>query len=139
MHKRDAAQEPANSKLTVATGWISGASKMRKGIARMSPRKSRPHPLKSSDRDRRPFKTGEAILESGLYRVRHRAHRLPHEVGLYRGQLFPRCERCHGFVSFELLRAAPAANERPESSRIHLFELPAIEKPRHVVSSKPAA
>lgn|SRR6185312_4937652 len=105
----------------------------------MSLRKSRPHPLKSSDRDRRPFKTGEAILESGLYRVHHRAHHLPHEVGLYQGQLFPRCERCHRFVSFELLRAAPAANERPEYSRIHLFELPEIDKTRHIVSKKPAA
>jgi hypothetical protein len=64
---------------------------------------------------------------------------LPREVGLYKEQLFPRCERCHELVSFQLLHAAPARSEGPEDFQIHLFELPVIEEAPNIVSSEPDA
>ena len=65
------------------------------------------------------FRTGETIKESGIYRVHHNQHRLPHEVTLLQGQDFPRCTRCDDGVSFELVLAAPF--------RIYLNELPVAD------------
>ena len=106
----------------------------------MSPKKPGPYLLKSR-RDGLRFKTGEAIPQSGLYSVHHHAHRLPPEVDLYKDQFFPRCQRCEDSVSFELLRAEPAMDERPEDFRIYLFELPQIqiEEAHKLPGSEPAA
>lgn len=75
------------------------------------------------------FRTGETIRESGIYRVHHKEHRLPHEVTLLQGQQFPRCARCDDGVSFELVLAAPA-NFVPgdEQLRIYLYELPVLDE-----------
>lgn len=74
------------------------------------------------------FRTDEIIPQSGVYKVRHRKHRLPHEVSLLRDQQFPRCAQCQNAVMFELLRAVTdEADAEIPSSRICLYELPVIE------------
>lgn len=75
------------------------------------------------------FRTGETIKESGVYRVHHNQHRLPHEVTLLQGQQFPRCAKCDDGVSFELIQAAPAdfATDH-ERMRICLYELPVLDE-----------
>jgi len=76
------------------------------------------------------FQTGEVIPQSGIYRVRHRKHRLPHEVTLLRDQEFPRCAKCQNAVTFELLWAARVETDvtTDESVRIYLYELPVFEE-----------
>ncbi len=61
----------------------------------------------------RTFSPGENVPESGIYRVTHRRHRVPHEITVLAGQKFPVCRRCGLQVSFELIRSA----ERPEEDR----------------------
>lgn len=51
------------------------------------------------------FKTGEVVPHSGIYKVSHAEHRLPHEVTLLRANPFPPCARCGNSVTFRLLRA----------------------------------
>src|SRR5450432_854336 len=54
-----------------------------------------------------PFKPGDSCLETGIYRVFHDQHRLPHEVVVLRGDSFPRCAKCTEGVSFVLFYSAP--------------------------------
>lgn len=89
----------------------------------------------SGIRKRRPtFRTDEIVRQSGIYRVRHQKHRLPHEVTLLRDQQFPRCSKCQNAVLFELVRAAVAGTEvtTDESVRIYLYELPVLEEDQPV-------
>jgi len=72
------------------------------------------------------FLCGNKIPESGIYRVVHRSHRLPHEVTLLRDQLFPRCTRCEDSVSFELLRSAPDITLAP--FKVALYAIPASDE-----------
>lgn len=75
------------------------------------------------------FRTGETISQSGIYRVHHAAHRLPHEVTVLQGQQFPRCAKCKDAVMFELVQAAVSENvSNREQSRIYLYELPVLEE-----------
>jgi hypothetical protein len=74
------------------------------------------------------FHTEEVVRESGIYKVRHKKHRLPHEVTLLRDQYFPRCAKCDTAVVFELVRAVMDESESSGfSSRIKLYELPVLE------------
>ena len=70
------------------------------------------------------FKTGATVPESGIYRVFHTAHRLPHEVTLFRENMFPRCSKCKDEVVFELLHAA---SRTFAFERLTLYELPAMD------------
>ena len=72
------------------------------------------------------FHTDEIIRQSGIYKVRHKKHRLPHDVPLLRGQYFPRCAQCDTAVVFELVKAAMDEAEAG-TSQIRLYELPVIE------------
>jgi hypothetical protein len=72
------------------------------------------------------FKTGQKVPESGIYRVVHEGHRLPHEVTLLKGEAFPRCSKCADQVGFEALSLAPALLEK--RGGIVVYELPEIEK-----------
>jgi hypothetical protein len=72
------------------------------------------------------FRCGEKILESGIYRVFHRNHRLPHEVTLLRDQLFPRCVNCEDSVYFELIRSAPDITLAP--FKVALYALPVSDE-----------
>ncbi len=51
------------------------------------------------------YKTGATVPHSGIYRVSHSEHRLPHEVTLLRGNPFPPCSKCGNDVVYDLLRA----------------------------------
>jgi len=76
-------------------------------------------------KEARQFHCGEKIPESGIYRVVHGDHRLPHEVTLLRDQLFPKCSRCEGSVYFELVRSAPDITLGP--FKVTLYALPAAD------------
>ena len=69
--------------------------------------------------------TGELVPASGIYRVHHDAHRLPHEVTLIEGYTFPRCQKCTDNVQFESIASAPAWKSGP-SRTIILYELPEL-------------
>jgi hypothetical protein len=77
------------------------------------------------------FRTGETIPESGIYRVVHREHRLPHEVTLLRNEIFPKCAKCHDDVSFELVRGVAFAEEQ-QGQQIRLYELPVLDDERSI-------
>jgi hypothetical protein len=75
------------------------------------------------------FKTGETILHSGIYRVVHDKHRVPHEVTLLRGQVFPKCSKCQDAVVFEVLRGVTFSDDNMElSPMIRLYELPVLDE-----------
>jgi hypothetical protein len=76
--------------------------------------------------EKKQFRCGDKILESGIYRVVHRTHRLPHEVTLLRDQLFPRCTQCEDSVYFELVRSAPDITLAP--FKVALYALPATDE-----------
>jgi hypothetical protein len=73
-------------------------------------------------KETKQFRCGDKILESGIYRVFHRNHRLAHEVTLLRDQLFPRCLKCDDSVYFELIRSAPDITLAP--FKVALYALP---------------
>jgi hypothetical protein len=73
------------------------------------------------------FKTGTVIPASGIYEVHHSAHRLPHEVTLLKGEIFPKCQKCADAVTFKLVRMLTYQTAAKNSSwRITLYELPVI-------------
>ena len=94
--------------------------------------KAKSPPLEAAPATRGPqllFRTGEVIKESGIYRVHHGSHRLPHEVTVLQGQRFPRCAKCDDAVMFELIQAAePYVPENKETLRIYLYELPVLDE-----------
>ena len=57
--------------------------------------------------ERDTFKPGEIAPESGVYRVVHHAHRMPHDVSVEKGTAFPSCGRCAERARFVFLQAAP--------------------------------
>lgn len=73
------------------------------------------------------FRTGQKVPESGIYKVTHGDHRLPHEVTLLKDQTFPRCGKCADLVEFTVIAIAPAIGER--RGRIILYELPVLADP----------
>jgi hypothetical protein len=101
----------------------------------MGPRQSSLLQLKSSSgrmKSLRPiFRTGELIPESGIYRVVHAGHRLPHEVTLLRDEYFPKCAKCHDAVAFELVRGVALAEDL-EHQQIRLYELPVLDEDRAI-------
>jgi hypothetical protein len=56
--------------------------------------------------------TDQEVPQSGIYRVKHEAHRLPREVVLIAGNKFPRCGKCSREVRFELVKATPYMSSR---------------------------
>src|SRR5437763_3992503 len=84
--------------------------------------------VKSSAMLRGKFKTGAVIPASGIYQVRHSAHRLPHEVTLLRGEIFPKCQKCADAVTFKLVRELSYRTIIRELPwRVALYELPVID------------
>jgi hypothetical protein len=47
---------------------------------------------------------GDAVPQSGVYRVLHKEHRAAHENSFLKGQRFPECKRCKKDVRFEFLQ-----------------------------------
>ena len=70
------------------------------------------------------FRPGDAIFESGIYRVYHAGHRFPHEVTLLRNETFPPCNKCDDSVSFELVRGIPALEDRDFQIRLYVIPHP---------------
>ena len=86
---------------------------------------------------RRPiFRTDEMVPYSGIYRVRHKKHRLPHEVTLFKDQKFPRCAKCQNAVTFELVRAANTETDgaRGLVAPICVYELPVLDDEQEIAS-----
>jgi hypothetical protein len=54
--------------------------------------------------DRETFRPGEKAPLSGVYRVVHHAHRLPHDVTIEKTTVFPSCARCDTRVRFVFLQ-----------------------------------
>jgi hypothetical protein len=54
--------------------------------------------------------------------------RLPQEVTLLAGEVFPRCSKCKQAVRFRLLRTVPVPPGR-SGFRVVLYELPVLEDP----------
>jgi hypothetical protein len=113
---------PTSGRLEIITViWVSSVCATR----------AKSHPLETTPAAGGPallFRTGETIKESGIYRVYHNQHRLPHEVTLLQGQQFPRCAKCDDAVMFELVQ--PAFFERAPNRlqlRIYLYELPVLD------------
>ncbi len=71
------------------------------------------------------YTSGQRVPASGIYEVRHREHRLPHEVTLLKDQLFPPCAKCGTAVQFKVVRVAEAIDKLRE--KIVLNVLPVID------------
>ncbi|HEY5030441.1 MAG TPA: hypothetical protein VIK39_18700 [Candidatus Angelobacter sp.] len=82
------------------------------------------------------FRTDETVPQSGIYKVQHRKHRLPHEVTLLQDQQFPRCAKCQNAVTFELVRDVNTENDgiRRYTSQICLYELPVLDDEQEIAS-----
>ena len=89
-------------------------------------RKRRPTSSRSLGRK---FASGKRIPASGIYRVKHTAHRLPHEVTLLKGESFPVCLQCEQAVEFELVRGVPDIEE-VSGFLVKLHALPEVERRR---------
>jgi hypothetical protein len=70
------------------------------------------------------YETGAIVPETGIYRVVHSAHRLPHEVVILKDEHFPRCSKCSESIVFNLVHAAPELFWR---TVYHVYELPVID------------
>jgi hypothetical protein len=81
-------------------------------------------PANMNDYPERLFYTRDPILESGIYRVYHAGHRLPHEVTLLRNEIFPPCSKCGDSVSFELLRSLPHIEDKDFHVRLYTIPHP---------------
>lgn len=55
------------------------------------------------------LRPGEICKVSGVYRVYHHAHRLPHSVYVAAGTVLPKCRRCGDRVEFGLVLASEPA------------------------------
>ncbi len=74
--------------------------------------------------DSHPFQTGALAPETGIYRVVHVSHRLPHEVVVLKGERFPRCAKCDDAVLFDLVHAAPDLYQHTPH---RVYELPVLD------------
>lgn len=55
-------------------------------------------------RPSRILKPGDTVPASGIYRVTHFQHRVPHDVLAIRGEELPPCRTCTGRVRFGFVR-----------------------------------
>ena len=88
------------------------------------------------------FATGASVPASGIYLVAHASHRLAAEVGLFKGETFPRCGRCSEIVHFRLVRVFHGLDAIEKLSyRVPLYELEANDgetEPATTTSGHPA-
>lgn len=56
-----------------------------------------------------PFRPGERVPESGIYRIEHDKHRMMHHATLTVGARFPRCKQCGDAVRFISVRPTRGA------------------------------
>ncbi len=78
------------------------------------------------------YHTGDPVPDSGIYRVLHSQHRLPHAVTICKDETFPRCAKCADKVRFELIHGI----ECPFSYEpVHIFELHPQDEEQGIGSS----
>jgi hypothetical protein len=82
------------------------------------------------------FRTDEPVPRTGIYAVSHAEHRLPREVTVFAGQVFPRCAKCSNAVTFQLVRAAPEFDQR--EFRVWLHAIPPVETDVSAASERKA-
>ncbi len=87
------------------------------------------------------YETGQEVPASGIYKVTHDEHRLPHDVTLVAGQKFPSCGRCSSRVRFRLLKESPRLSP---GSTIIVHELSSLDKGvskkrRFIIGDEPLA
>jgi hypothetical protein len=60
------------------------------------------------------FDSGQSIAQSGHYKIFHKAHHLRRDIGLLKGNFFPRCASCSIPVHFQLTQGllVESASER---------------------------
>ena len=56
--------------------------------------------------ERETYRPGDRAPDSGIYRVVHHAHRLPHDVTIAKDTVLPACARCGEHVRFTYLQPA---------------------------------
>jgi hypothetical protein len=71
------------------------------------------------------YLSGQKVPASGIYEVRDKKHRLPHEVTFLRDQQFPPCAQCGIAVQFRVVRLVDALDMRRE--KIVLNMLPVMD------------
>jgi hypothetical protein len=81
--------------------------------------------LVKSHPDMKRYRNGDTVPETGIYKVTHNLHRLPHEVVLAKDETFPGCAKCGSEVLFELAYAAP---DLFPCLKYHIYELPELEE-----------
>lgn len=84
-----------------------GTSLGNRGIHLVKKKSANPEQQQKGLLTRKTFRTGQAVPQSGIYRVTHGDHRLPHEVTLLRTAEFPPCSKCGVEVKFKLLGGLP--------------------------------
>ena len=52
------------------------------------------------------YRPGLRVPQTGLYRVFHYQHRLPHDVVMKQGEAFPACNKCAERVTFNVVATA---------------------------------
>jgi len=60
----------------------------------------------ASDSSKTIYKPGQTVPQSGIYKVSHAEHRLPHRASFKAQEQFPPCTHCTDQVRFELVLAA---------------------------------
>jgi hypothetical protein len=65
-------------------------------------------------RDQSRLSAGMKAPRSGVYRVHHYAHRMPHTVIILEGDVLPKCHRCGYQVQFSPMVAGELICEDPD-------------------------
>ncbi len=73
------------------------------------------------------YTSGQRVPATGIYEVRHREHRVPHEVTLLKDHLFPPCAGCDVAVQFKIVRVIEELDKR-KYGNVVLHVLPVIEE-----------
>ncbi len=73
------------------------------------------------------YVTGQRVPASGIYEVRHREHRVPHEVTLLKDQLFPCCARRGIAVHFKIARVIDEL-DKEKYGKVMLHVLPVVDE-----------
>jgi hypothetical protein len=82
------------------------------------------------------FATGQPVPASGLYAVKHSAHRLFSQVALFKGEHFPRCGRCAETVMFRIVRRFSGLDAAGTPKfRVPLYELPELTADAEPISA----
>lgn len=78
------------------------------------------------------YQTGQSVPESGVYRVIHSGHRLPHAVTICKGESFPRCAKCLDLVTFELVQTVECSFSYEP---MHIYELHPVDEEQGAITA----